>query len=76
MFYLKKRGRRWNMKIAVEITIFGHHFTEVVEYPGVPRSHADVVRWLMSQTEFKWVDYEKSSRDDKLLYHLDDDVAH
>jgi hypothetical protein len=52
MFYLKKRGRRWNMKIA------------------------DVVRWLMSQTEFKWVDYEKSSRSDKLLYHLDDDVAH
>lgn len=64
------------MKIAVEITIFGHHFTEVVEYPGVPKSQAEVVRWLMSQTEFKWVDYENSPKDEKLLYHLDNGVSH
>jgi hypothetical protein len=64
------------MKIAVEITIFGHRFSEVVDYPGTPKSQAEVVRWLISQTEFKWVDYEHSTTDDKLLYDLDDGVLH
>jgi len=60
------------MKIAVEITIFGHHFNEVIDYPGVPQSQAEVIRWLMSQTEFKWVDYDHSAKEDKLFYHMTD----
>ena len=62
------------MKIAVEITIFGHRFSEVVDYPGTPRSQAEVVRWLMDQTEFRWVDYEHSGSEDRLLYDLEDGV--
>jgi len=64
------------MKIAVEITIFGHRFTEVVDYPGTPRSQAEVIRWLMSQTEFRWVDYDHSRKEDKLLFHFDEGVSH
>lgn len=64
------------MKIAVEITIFGHRFTEVVNYPGTPGSQAEVIRWLMGQTEFRWVDYEHSRKEDKLLFHLDEGVSH
>ena len=64
------------MKIAVEISIFGHRFSEVVDYPGTPHSQAEVIRWLMSQTEFKWVDYEHAAKDDRMLYHLDDGVLH
>jgi hypothetical protein len=60
------------MKIAVEITIFGRRFTDIVDYPGTPASQAEVVRWLMSQTEFKWVDYEHASSEDRLMYDLDD----
>ncbi len=63
------------MKIAVEITIFGHRFSEVVDYPGTPHSHAEVVSWLMTQTEFKWVDYDHSRQEDKFFYHLDDGVT-
>lgn len=64
------------MKIAVEITIFGHHFSEVVDYPGVPESQADVIRWLMTQTEFKWVNYDAADKGDKMMYHLDDGATH
>lgn len=62
------------MKIAVEITIFGHGFTEVIEYPGIPTSHSEVIQWLMCQTDYKWANYENASVEDKLLYHLDTDV--
>lgn len=70
-----RAGREVGMKIAVEITIFGHRFSEVVEYPGVPRNQADVVRWMMTQTEFKWVDYDHATTEDKLLFALDEDVV-
>ncbi len=59
------------MKIAVEISIFGHVFSEVVDYPGTPKSHAEVIQWLLRQTDFKWAEYESASADDKLLYHLE-----
>lgn len=65
------------MKIAVEITIFGHHFNDVVDYPGTPKSQAEVIQWLMSQTEFKWVNYDRSDKEDRLFYHMQNDgVAH
>ena len=60
------------MKIAVEITIFGHRFTEIVDYPGVPRNQAEVVQWMMCQTDFKWADYEHSSWEEKLFFSLDE----
>lgn len=63
------------MKIAVEITIFGHSFTEVVDYPGTPESQSEVIQWLMCQTEYKWANYENASVEDKLLYHLDTKVG-
>lgn len=63
------------MKIAVEITIFGHHFNEVVGFPGEPSCRADVVAWLMSQTDYKWVNYDTASYGDKLMYHFDEGVT-
>ncbi|WP_027366527.1 hypothetical protein [Desulfocurvibacter africanus] len=62
------------MKIAVEITIFGHVFSEVVDYPGTPKSHAEVIQWLIRQTDFKWVNYEEASTEDKMVYHLESDI--
>ncbi len=60
------------MKIAVEITIFGHHFSEVVDYPGTPRNQAEVIQWLMTQTDYKWANYEHASWDDRMLYGMQD----
>jgi hypothetical protein len=62
------------MKIAVEITIFGHVFSEVVDYPGTPKSHAEVIQWLIRQTDFKWVNYEDASTEDKMVYHFEPDI--
>ncbi|HKK31940.1 MAG TPA: hypothetical protein VJ934_00050 [Desulfomicrobiaceae bacterium] len=56
------------MKIAVEISVFGHVFSEVVEYPGKPESHAEVIQWLMNQVDFKWADYERADAEDKMVY--------
>ncbi|MFV0422626.1 hypothetical protein [Oleidesulfovibrio sp.] len=64
------------MKIAVEITIFGHVIREVVDYPGVPESQAEVIQWLMNQTGYRWADYENAPSEDKQIYHLDDSVVH
>lgn len=58
------------MKIAVEITIFGNTFSEVVEYPGTPHTQAEVVQWMMSQTDFKWVCYDTAPAADKMIYNL------
>lgn len=60
------------MKIAVEITIFGHHFSEVVDYPGTPQSQAEVIQWLMTQTDYKWAHYERAPWDDRMLYEMKD----
>jgi hypothetical protein len=60
------------MKIAVEITIFGHRFTEIVDYPGVPRNQAEVVQWMMCQTDFKWADYDHAPWEEKILYSMDE----
>jgi hypothetical protein len=67
-----KPGER--MKIAVEITIFGHVFSEVVDYPGTPKSHAEVIQWLIRQTDFKWCNYEGAPAEDKLIYDLEPDL--
>ncbi|MFW5487100.1 MAG: hypothetical protein ACNI3A_01545 [Desulfovibrio sp.] len=58
------------MKIAVEVSLFGHVFSDVVEYPGVPQSQAEVIQWLMYQTDFKWADYENAPAEQKLIYKL------
>lgn len=58
------------MKIAVEITIFGHRFSEIVDYPGIPENQAEVVQWMMYQTDFKWVDYDHASWEDKIFYSM------
>lgn len=63
------------MKIAVEITIFGHTFSEVVDYPGEPRTQAEAVQWMMSQTDFKWSWYETAPVEDRIMYHLQDGVT-
>lgn len=58
------------MKIAVEVSIFGRVFSEVVDYPGVPGSQTEVVQWLMNQTDYRWTDYDSASAEDKAIYHL------
>jgi hypothetical protein len=60
------------MKIAVEITIFGHRFSEVVDYPGEPRTQAEVVQWMMSQTDFKWAGYDTAPKEDRIMYDFYD----
>lgn len=60
------------MKIAVEITVFGETISKVIEYPGKPRTQAEVIQWLMHQTDYKWADYEHAPQEDRLLYHLQD----
>lgn len=60
------------MQIAVEITIFGHRFSDVVDFPGEPTGQAEVIAWLMTQTDFKWVNYESAPWDDKMLYQYQD----
>ena len=64
------------MKIAVEITVFGHVIKEVVDYPGQPASQAEVIQWLMNQTGYRWADYENAAAEDRQIYHLDDSVVH
>lgn len=63
------------VKIAVEITIFGHHFSEVVDYPGTPSSQAEVIQWLMTQTDYKWADYGGASRGDRMMYDFTEGVT-
>lgn len=58
------------MKIAVEITIFGCRFSEVVDFPGEPRTQAEVVQWMMSQTDFKWTGYDTAPVEDRIMYNL------
>lgn len=58
------------MKIAVEFNVFGHVVSELVDYPGIPKSHGEVVQWLMNQIEIKWVDYDNASAEDKFIYDL------
>lgn len=58
------------MKIAVEINVLGRTINEVIDYPGTPASQAEVIQWLMGQTDYKWADYESASADDKAAYHL------
>lgn len=58
------------MKIAVEITIFGFMFADVVEYPGTPQTQAEVVQWMMGQTDFKWAKYETAPKADRMIYDL------
>lgn len=62
------------MKIAVDITIFGETISKVVDYPGEPESQAEVIQWLMYQTEYKWADYEHAPHGDRLMYHFQDGV--
>ena len=64
------------MKIAVEITVFGHVFSEVVDYPGEPKSHAEVIQWLMKQVDFKWANYEKAEVEDRIVYDFKDGTSH
>ncbi|SKA73514.1 hypothetical protein [Desulfobaculum bizertense] len=60
------------MKIAVEITVFDQVITKVVDYPGRPTTHAEVIQWLMGQTDFKWADYEHAPLEDKMMFHYTD----
>lgn len=60
------------MKIAVEITIFGHQFSEIVDYPGTPSCQGEVIQWLMTQTDYKWANYEHAAWDEKMLYMFQD----
>jgi len=60
------------MKIAIEINAFGEIISKLVDYPGTPASQAEVVQWLMYQTDFKWSDYEHAPRADKLMYNFQD----
>lgn len=62
------------MKIAVELEFFGQVISQVVDYPGTPQSQGEVIQWLMSQTDYKWADYENASKEDRLMYHLQDGV--
>ena len=64
------------MKIAIEITAFGEIISKVVEYPGAPASQAEVIQWLMSQTDYKWADYEHAPLQDRLLYDWGDGPMH
>ncbi|GAB6176261.1 hypothetical protein JCM16814_11520 [Desulfobaculum senezii] len=65
------------MKIAVEITVFNEVITKVVEYPGIPQSHAEVIRWLMAEKiDLKWTDYENAPVEDKFVFDLKDGVSH
>lgn len=60
------------MKIAIEINAFGEHITKVVDYPGTPESQAEVIQWLMGQTDYKWADYEHAPATDRLMYDFRD----
>ncbi|WP_338669698.1 hypothetical protein [Pseudodesulfovibrio methanolicus] len=60
------------MKIAIEINVFGENISKVVEYPGTPSSQGEVIQWLMSQTDYKWADYEHAPQGDRLLYNYRD----
>ena len=57
------------MKIAIEINVFGENISKVVEYPGTPSSQGEVIQWLMSQTDYKWADYEHAPQGDRLMYN-------
>lgn len=58
------------MKIAVELEFFGEKITKVVDYPGAPRTHTEVIQWLMNQTDYKWADYENAPEGERLLFDL------
>lgn len=58
------------MKIAVEISIFDQVVSKVVDYPGTPASQAEVIQWLMNQTDYKWADFEGSSAADRAQYQI------
>lgn len=64
------------MKIAVQISIFGHTFNEVVDYPGKPKSQAEVIQWLMTKTDYKWVNYDNAPLEDKIMYDFDEGIKH
>ena len=64
------------MKIAVELEFFGHKISQVIDFPGEPRSQAEVIQWLMNQTDYKWADYDHASNEDRLLYHLQEGAMH
>ncbi len=58
------------MKIAVELEFFGQRISQIVEYPGQPSTQAEVIQWLMNQTDYKWADYENAPLEARLLYDL------
>lgn len=64
------------MKIAVEITVLGEVLTKVVEYPGRPKTHAEVIQWLLGQIDMKWADYENAPPEEKFIFDLKDGISH
>ncbi|MGE4506164.1 MAG: hypothetical protein AB7D51_12520 [Desulfovibrionaceae bacterium] len=58
------------MKIAVELDFFGQKVTRLLDYPGTPAGHAEVIRWLMSNTDYKWADYEHAPEGERMLFSL------